>query len=306
MNLDPPHPAPGSPEDSPRSAVLIPTRSERQAMDWSLALASQEIPCVIHSPMEGMGSWSLEVASADTRRAFRTLRTYHLENRNWRVTWMTSASTLVFHWAALLWCLLLLMMFWAQTAPGSVMQPRGTMLSSELLHGQWWRPVTATFLHAGVDHLASNLATGFVLLGLAMGRFGPGRALAVSLGAGVLGYLTATLFRPYDHPGLGASGVVMATLGMLTVSMISDLRAQRLAAASLGRGLLGGCALFILLGTSPQSDVLAHTCGFAWGALLTAIGAFLPPPARRGRSADVAAGAVYFLAVTIAWAVALH
>lgn len=293
------------PERPVGAGARIPARSEKQAMDWSLALASQEIACIILPPIDG-AQWSLAVDSEDAGRALRTLRIYHQENRGWNPTWVASESSLVFHWGALLWCLLLLVLFWAAEAPGSRLPQTGSMLSAELLRGEWWRPITATFLHAGPDHLAANLATGFVLIGLAMGRYRVGTTLLASLLAGIAGYLTAAALRPYDNPGIGASGVVMAALGMLSVSMVADARAQRLAPTALLRGVLGGIALFILLGTSPQSDVTAHTTGFVWGALLAAAGSFLPQRLRHNPRFDPACIALYFLLTAVAWTAALR
>ncbi len=290
---------------APPAGVLIPTRSEKQAMDWSLALASQDIACVIRPPTEGLG-WSLEVDPGDAQRALRTLRLYHTENRGWRAAFVPSDSTLSFHWGAMLWCFLILMISWVEEAPGSRLAQVGMMVSSSVAEGQWWRPITATFLHAGIDHLASNLTTGFVLIGLAMGRFGPGAGLLATLLSGIFGYLTSSLFRPYTNPGLGASGVVMAALGMLTVSLVADARAHRLAPATVVRGVLGGVALFILLGTSPRSDVTAHTSGFAWGAILAFGLSQLPRRWFEKPRFDVACAVGYFALSGLAWAVALR
>lgn len=274
-------------------------------MDWSLALASQDLACVIRAPIEGLG-WSLEVDPGDSARALRTLRLYHVENRGWRAAFVPSDSTLSFHWGAVLWCFLMLVLSWASEAPGSRLQEVGMMLSPAVASGQWWRPITATFLHGGVDHLAANLATGFVLIGLAMGRFGPGAALLTSLLSGSAGYLSAWFFRPYLNPGLGASGVVMAALGMLTVSLVSDARAHRLAPAAVVRGILGGIALFILLGTSPRSDVPAHTGGFLWGATLACGLALLPRRWVEHRGFDATCAAAYGLLAVTAWICALR
>ena len=274
-------------------------------MDWSLALASQDLACVIRPPTDGFG-WGLEVDPEDAPRALRTLRLYHVENRGWRAAFVPSDSTLSFHWGAMLWCFLMLVISWVEEAPGSRLAEVGMMVSSSIAAGQWWRPVTATFLHAGIDHLAANLTTGFVLIGLAMGRFGGGAGLLATLLAGVLGYLTTAAFRPYVNPGLGASGVVMAALGMLTVSLVADARAHRLAPATVIRGVLGGLALFILLGTSPRSDVAAHTSGFLWGAIFAFGLSVLPQRWLEQRRFDLACATGYFALSALAWAAALR
>lgn len=296
---------PGSPGAPPLTGVLIPTRSEKQTLEWSLALASQEIACVLRAPTAGRG-WALEVDAQEAARALRTLRLYHVENRGWRAAFVPTDSTLTFHWGALVWCFVMMVVLWTSEAANSRLVETGAMLSAQVARGEWWRPVTATFLHAGSDHLAANLATGFVLLGLAMGRYGPGTALLTSLLAGVAGYVSAGLFRSYDHPGVGASGVVMAALGMLAVSMVADVRAGRLAPGTMGRGILGGVALFLLLGTSPRSDVLAHAGGFVWGALLATVLSILPVSVTTGRRFEVTCAAAYLVVGLAAWIAALR
>src|SRR5690606_26595581 len=94
--------------------------------------------------------------------------------------------------------------------------------------------------------------------------------------AGAVGNLFAWFWRASDYHGLGASGVVMGALGMLAVSLVGDTLAGRISARTLRRGLLGGALLFILLGTSPQSDVLAHAGGFLAGAAVGGLVTLLP------------------------------
>lgn len=299
-----PTPPPGAAPAVPRG-TLIPIRSEKQSMDWSLALASQNIVCAIRPPRDGMG-WALEVDPADAGAALRTLRQYHLENRSWREAFAPADGAMAFHWAALPWCLLLLIVDYAARAPGSRLGLMGSFQTRATAAGEWWRPLTATFLHSGPDHLAANLATGFVLLGLAMGRFGGGAALLATLLAGVGGNLLAWLGRGTDYTGLGSSGVVMGALGMLTVSMVTDGRAHRLAPASVMRGFMGGTALFILLGTSPDSDVLAHAGGFLCGAILAVMLGLLPARITSGRGFGLGTGAAYFAAGAVGWLAALR
>lgn len=298
----PPPPAGGA---AGAAGVLIPTRSEKQAMEWSLALASQHIACVIRPPGAGK-PWGLEVDTADTGTALRTLRQYHVENRRWREAFAPAPGALPFHWAVLPWCLLMLVVAWAAAAPGSRLAARGAFITSATATGDLWRPLTATFLHAGIDHLAANLATGFVLIGLAMGRYGVGIALLGTLAAGVGGNLLAWLWRGHDYTGLGSSGVVMAALGMLTVSLVADTRALRVPPATLLRGVFGGVALFILLGTSPNSDVLAHAGGFLCGVAGAALLSTLPTRWSTHRGLDLAAGTAYFAAGALGWLAALH
>lgn len=284
--------------------MLIPARTERQAMDWSLALASQQIPCVIRPPA-GERGWSLEVDPTDALAALRTLRAYHVENRRSQGFLTPGVGPFLFHAGVLAWCLLLIAVHWAAEAPGSRLHDMGRFVTAAVARGDWWRPLTATFLHSGLDHLAANLTSGLLLLGLAMGRYQAGPALLGSLLAGSLGNLLAWWWRGHDYIGLGASGVVMGALGMLTVSLLTDLRAARVSRGTVTRGLLGGSLLFVFLGTSPTSDILAHAGGFLCGGALAATLGFAPRPIT-GRRADLATVALYLVLTAGAWFAALR
>lgn len=286
------------------SLVRIRASSERQALEWSLALASQEIACILRPPQDA-GTWALDVDPADSGRALRTLRLYHVENRHGPSVGTSQAGELLFHWGVLVWCLLQVLVFWATEAPGSPLIELASFETASTRHGDWWRPVTATFLHAGADHLASNLTTGFLLLGLTMGRFGVGPALLATLFAGTLGNLLAWWWRGHDYNGLGSSGVVMGALGALAVSLITDVRHGRVSRGTLVRGLFAGIFLFILLGTSPRSDVLAHAGGFLSGGVFALVLALLPRRWTQAASFDGACALLYLLIGGVAWAVAL-
>jgi membrane associated rhomboid family serine protease len=284
--------------------VRIPAGSERQALDWSLALASQDIACIIRPPTD-TGGWILEVDSPDAGKALRTLRLYHVENRRRSTVFTPAVGDFVFHWGVILWCLLLVMVSWAADAPGSPLNGVGRFDTEATRQGDWWRPLTATFLHAGPDHLASNLTTGFLLLGLAMGRFGVGTALLGTLIAGTCGNLLAWWWRGLDYHGLGASGVVMGAVGMLTVSLVTDAWRERISRGTVTRGLLGGLLLFILLGTSPQSDVLAHLGGLVCGGVSAGIVGLLPTRWTLSTGFDVGCALSYLILSALAWAAAL-
>lgn len=308
----PPPPADASasalpPAPNPRApaGVLIPTRSEKQALDWSLALASQHIACAIRA-LPDSPHWALEVDPQDAGHALRTLRLYHRENRAWNRTLEPAATPFPFQWTVLLWCFLMVMIHTAAEAPESHLPLAGRFETARFVAGEWWRPITATFLHSNLDHLVANLTSGFIVLGLALGRFGVGPALLLSLVGGVAANVIAWLLRSRDYIGLGASGVVMAGLGMLAVSLLAEAREGKVSPTAVTRGLLGGTALFLMLGTSPHSDVLAHAGGFVAGAALSALLAFCPTRITRNHGVDVVSAALFVALAVIPWLAALR
>ncbi len=272
----------------------IPTRSRRQAMDWSLALISQGIESTIeHS--EELG-WALMVADEQHALAEETIQRYRTENRGWR--WRRQFQQHVgFNWSALAWVLLMCVFFWAQNFSPHV-QSVGVMDSAAVLRGEGWRLITAVCLHADIGHLAMNVTLGLLLLGLVMSRYGTGVGLLAAFLSGVGGNLATWMMFP-EHRSLGASGMVMGCLGLLAVQGFTfrrDPYALKLALS----GLCGGVLLFVLLGVDPRSDVLAHFGGFVTGAILGSLLLLIPKQLHK-TGINVIAGAIFSIILIAAW-----
>lgn len=258
--------------------AVIPVRTEREAMDWSLVLVSEGIETVIDKDAES-NLWRLLVAGPDYPRAIKAIRLYRAENRHrvWRreLPW----TGLVFDWRCVLPLLLLVFFFAVQATGRGDVNGAGLMDNRAVHAGQWWRPVTAVMLHLDLPHLTANVTTGFLFLGLAMGTFGPGVGLFASFLAGVAGNVIGLLIYPDTHRGLGASGMIMGALGLLASQWLALLRHGLTARELAVRGVLSGGLLLVLLGFSPAArvDVLAHVAGFVTGLAFGAALAFCPP-----------------------------
>jgi membrane associated rhomboid family serine protease len=256
----------------PGETAVIPARSERQAMDWSLVLASQGIGVAIERDPTS-GQWHLLVAPDERGRALAAVKQFHIENRRWAWRQHLPDSDLSFHWGALIWVFVLVLLH----ALSDELRPSGQFVVKLARSGEWWRAFTAVWLHADVGHLMSNAATGVLVLGLAMSRYGAGLALLIGLLGGAAGNLAGSLWRHGDltegGAALGASGMVMACVGMLAAQAASLWRLSRHATRLVVISLLGGCFLFLFLGTDPHSDVAAHAGGFVAGAALGALAA---------------------------------
>ena len=127
------------------------------------------------------------------------------------------------------------------------LRSRGLMDNAAVAAGEWWRPFTATLLHADIAHLAANATTGILILGLAMGFYGAEVCLLATYLAGVAGNLAGFMIYGGLHRSLGASGVVMGGLGLLTVQSFFLWRKAGALLSSLNAGV-GGCLLVVLLG----------------------------------------------------------
>lgn len=248
-----------------QSPTRINARSQKQAMDWSLVLLSQGIESTIEQPAEDHG-WGLLIEPTHYAPGLQILRQYQFENRGWPWQQQVFRPGVLFDWGAVPLVLLMGVFYWLDVHSG--LRNQGLMDSSAVLRGEWWRPFTAVWLHGDAAHLASNATMGLLLLGLAMGAYGTGVGVLAALLSGVLGNLAALAIDPSSHRSLGASGMIMGALGLLAAQ---SLRAWTRSTPGL-RKMLGGVAagfmLFVLLGLTPGTDIIAHTGGFFGGLFL--------------------------------------
>jgi len=286
--------------------AVIPAPSEKQAMDWSLVLTSQGIEHGIERDADSL-RLVLCLRPEDRPRAIQAIRLYERENRPRRWIQPIKAADLLLDWRALAALVPLPVLFlFTDVADLHELKERGLMDGHRVLDGQWWRLITAMTLHADVAHLAGNMTTGVLFLGLAMGAMGAGRALLSSLLAGVGGNLLALLVNGPEHRSLGASGMILGALGLLVAHSWQQWHAGEARGTLWPRALGGGIFLLLMLGASPRSDLAAHLGGFAAGLLLGMILAFwqlrvLPSP----RADNLCAWAA-LASVTGAWILALR
>ena len=78
--------------------------------------------------------------------------------------------------------------------------------------GDWWRLITAAFLHYGPFHLLVNMFSLWWVGSLLESRIGSGRFLAIYLASGLAGSAGALIDKPLS-PTVGASGAIFGILG---------------------------------------------------------------------------------------------
>lgn len=271
-------------------------------MDWSLVLASQNIPATI---LHDDAGWRLEVATADYDHAVKAIALYQKENRRW--TWRPPPPVegLLFHWGSLVWVFCICWIhIWAAPRREYV-EAIALMNNRAVLAGEWWRVFTAISLHGDLAHLAANASIGLVLLGLAMARYGAGLGSTAAFLAGAGGNLLGLLLYTVDHRGLGASGMVMGALGLIAVPVLPPGKRFLWGTSLLWRALLAAVLMFVLMGTNPGTDVLAHLGGFCGGVLLALMLNAWPEENRGRRLLDRLLVAVLPLFVVLTWTLAL-
>ncbi len=172
-----------------------------------------------------------------------------------------------------LWALATGVVFWKQhRAPGALEEIGALDPEALFARGEWWRPVTALFLHANLGHLVSNLAGGLLVFTSVLNTLRLARGWLMVLAASVAGnVLSAAIHAGGGYRSIGASTAVFAGIGVLTGHAARSALAGQ-AAGSWGRRLfapvMAGLILLGWLGAGDwQTDVVAHATGFAAGVV---------------------------------------
>lgn len=144
----------------------------------------------------------------------------------------------------------------------------GASYGPRILAGEWWRLVTAMFLHAGLLHIGMNLWCLIDLGPTVESLFSTTKFLAFYLATGIAGFLLSLWWRP-SGISVGASGAILGLIGVLIGASFRHGHMGREYRAQLVRwvlyifaiGLIGGLFGF-------GTDNAAHLGGLAAGAAL--------------------------------------
>jgi membrane associated rhomboid family serine protease len=125
--------------------------------------------------------------------------------------------------------------------------------------GQYWRLITAAFLHYGPFHLLMNMLALWWFGSLLEQRIGSGKFLLLYLVSGLAGSAGALIASPLD-PTVGASGAIFGILG-------AGLVLERQRDYVFGGSALGIIVINLVLTISiPNISIGAHIGGLIGGA----------------------------------------
>ena len=148
-----------------------------------------------------------------------------------------------------------------------------------LEYGEWWRLITAMFVHVGIIHIATNMWCLWNLGLLAEPLMGPLGVFAAYIFTGFAGNILSVAIHPgvpggpHSIVGAGASGAVFGLAGVLIILLKSPLlpmpqaELKRLRRSVIQFALLNfAIGLYTAIGPSPvQIDNMAHLGGFLSG-----------------------------------------
>lgn len=157
----------------------------------------------------------------------------------------------------------------ANSAPDKLLVWGGNTASA-VQAGEWWRLLSATFLHSGLMHVAMNMI-GLAAAGITVERIYGQRLYAIIyLGAGLLGSAFSLHFAAQKAVSVGASGAVFGVTGALLVAVLQHRDKLPKAFSKQTTSSLGLFIVYALLQgfSKPGIDNAAHIGGLLGGCLL--------------------------------------
>ncbi len=139
----------------------------------------------------------------------------------------------------------------------------GPIVSSD----QWYRIVTAMFMHGGVLHLLFNMYALYILGNYVESIYGSYRFLVFYLSTGIIGNIATHLFY-YNSISVGASGAIFGLVGVLFLAGFRKDTPFFLKSVT-GSALLPMIIFNIVLGFIPGTGInnAAHIGGLLSGML---------------------------------------
>lgn len=144
--------------------------------------------------------------------------------------------------------------------------------------GEWWRLLSAMFLHGDALHLIMNLIALFQLGSLYELMFGTKRFTIIYFVTGLVASLTSMFIT--GGPSVGASGAVFGIMGAFIFSIRRSPRWRHERAA---RGIVSQLIFWVVANIAialkvPQIDLAAHMGGLVAGLILGAVWPHRVPP----------------------------
>ncbi len=238
--------------------------TEKQANLFILVLESQGITCTF---MQNGSLFDIKVRDEDKARAIEALEKFYKENLKTNNSYIQFSSLFAEKSIMIFSVLVLAAIYFGYAYAGNenkiIMEYGCSALY--ILNGQYYRIITGLMLHAGVEHLAGNVA-GLLAFGIPVCTIaGPGVGLCLIVFTGAAGnFINAYMYRT-AHLSIGASTSVMGAVGILVA--FQTIKKFKLSGMS-SRAIIplgAGAALLGMLSGGKNTDISAHFFGFISG-----------------------------------------
>jgi membrane associated rhomboid family serine protease len=163
-------------------------------------------------------------------------------------------------------------------------------LAVGVAHGDWWRLITAAFLHYGPFHLILNMLALWWFGSLLERRIGSGRFLLLYLVSGLAGSAGALILDP-TVPTVGASGAIFgilgaglvleqqrdyvfggSALGIIVINLVFTFSISNISIGGHIGGLIGGAVATLGLSRFGRGNVAYGRAGLLGISTVVAVG----------------------------------
>jgi rhomboid protease GluP len=143
----------------------------------------------------------------------------------------------------------------------------GALVRDQVVAGEYWRLLTAPWLHGGAEHLIGNGIALYILGMVCEAAFGPVQFVVLYVLSGLAGSLVSIVLTP--GPSVGASGAIFGLQGAAIVLLRRERERLLVRDRRVGFVLLIW-AIYTIAGglTDPFIDNGAHIGGALGGALI--------------------------------------
>jgi rhomboid protease GluP len=148
------------------------------------------------------------------------------------------------------------------SATGLPLFQAGAKIGPYIQAGQWWRLITAGFLHGGILHLLMNSWVLFDLGAQTEESYGTNRFLVFYFVSTITGFYASYLWLP-NTPSIGSSAGIFGLLGAMIALGVRDRTSY--GAAIRGHYVQWGIYALLLSALFSSTDNAAHIGGVAGG-----------------------------------------
>jgi rhomboid protease GluP len=143
----------------------------------------------------------------------------------------------------------------------------GALVQSRVIEGEYWRMLSATLMHGGVEHLIGNCSALYILGMAGEHAVGGWRVMVIYVASGLAGSLASVLAGP--GPSVGASGAICGLMGAVILILYRYRHVYHVRNKEIGLVLAGWAAYTIVIGAiEPQIDNWAHLGGLIGGVVV--------------------------------------
>lgn len=151
-------------------------------------------------------------------------------------------------------------------SPGGALYIKALLYGPSVADGQWWRLVTAMFLHGFLLHIAFNMYALWVIGTPVEQYLGPTRFVGLYFVSGLAGSAGALVATP-TSPVVGASGAIFGILGAMLI--IEWQATGRLGGQAMTLIVLNLALNFVFNGAGGNISIGGHVGGLIGGIVST-------------------------------------